>query len=957
MNTAAKVLISLLLITCVSCAGTPCTATLVNFDNVVASPQTLTGDLATGTTFTGSCYTNRLSQFYVFTATQDGTITVDTCTGTTWDTALGAYKEDLCGNVGSTSVCISSGGDNCGSQSKMQFFVDAGYTYYVQLVRASGSTGAVTYNLKFAYTAPEGHKPCTAINVPFGNFASSLYTLSSTVAAGRPYAAKPLSTTLTYRSQFFYFDAAETGTVAVDTCTTTTWNSALVIYEESNCRNVILDYAYWNDNYCSSQSYVAFAVVQGNRYVVQVVLASGYGDAYSLKFQFYAPQGATPCSAIDVPFSNFASTPVGVTGNHLAGARGPSGCYSSVNYYSQYYKFTAAGSGTVFVDTCVGTTWNSELAFFRTSSCNEIGLPALCYNTFTSGCGSTNQASGYVEVESGETYYIQLLEGSGGYGASYTLTFSFYPAIANTPCDAVNVPFSNFISAPASLTGNLVNGLTYYTGCYNRGYRGQFYKFTATTNGTVSVDTCTGTNWNTELSTVLFTNCDGVGKEASCYNTDTSGCGTQQSKIFMEVTNDVTYYIQLIEGSGGLGSSYTITFTFYPAVAAEPCTAIDVPFSSFISTPVQKTGNLLGGLGYYTSCYTNRYRGQFYKFAATANGTVSVDTCTGTTWNTELSVVIATNCKSVGTTPSCEETDTSGCGTQQAKIYFQVISGETYYVQLIEGSGGIGSSYTLTFTYYPAVAATPCTAIDVPFSSFVSAPVQKTGNLVGGQQYYTSCYTTSYRGQFYKFTATGSGTVSVDTCTGTTWNTELSAIIATNCDNIGRTPSCLETDTSGCGTQQSKLYFQVISGETYYIQLIEGSGGIGSSYTLTFTYYAAVAATPCTAIDVPFSSFQSTPTTLTGNLVYGQEYYTSCYTTSYRGQFYKVTPTVNGTVTVDTCSGTTWNTELSVITSATCNAVGKTPSCEATDTSGCGTQQSKISFNVAGRNYLLYSTY
>ena len=66
--------------------------------------------------FTGSCYTNRLSQFYVFTATQDGTITVDTCTGTAWDSALGAYKEDLCGNVGSTSVCISSGDNNCGSQ-------------------------------------------------------------------------------------------------------------------------------------------------------------------------------------------------------------------------------------------------------------------------------------------------------------------------------------------------------------------------------------------------------------------------------------------------------------------------------------------------------------------------------------------------------------------------------------------------------------------------------------------------------------------------------------------------------------------------------------------------------------------------------------------------------------------------------------------------------------------------
>ena len=352
-------------------------------------------------------------------------------------------------------------------------------------------------------------------------------------------------------------------------------------------------------------------MIQGNRYVVQVVLASGYGDAYSLKFQFYAAQGATPCTAIDVPFSNFENTPVGVTGNHLAGARGPSGCYSSFNYYSQYYKFTAGGSGTVFVDTRVGTTWNTELSFFRTSSCNEIGLPALCYETFISGCGSTIQASGYVEVESGETYYIQLLEGvSGTYG--YTLTFTFYPAIANTPCEAFNVPFSNFNSAPVSLTGNLLNGLSFYTGCYSIGKRGQFYKFTATTDGTVSVDTCTGTNWNTELSTVLYTNCDGVGKEVSCYDTDSGGCGTQQSKIFMEVTNGVTYYIQLIEGSGGIGSSYTMTFTFYPAVAAEPW-SIDVPFNSFISAPVQIPGNLLGGLGYYTSCYTVRYRGQFCK--------------------------------------------------------------------------------------------------------------------------------------------------------------------------------------------------------------------------------------------------------------------------------------------------------------------------------------------------------
>jgi len=85
--------------------------------------------------------------WYRFTATSNGTASVNTCNGTNYDSALQAFS-GACGSL----VPVVCNDDSCGLQSRIQFAVTAGQTYFVRVGGYAGRTGQG--NLTFSDGTP-----------------------------------------------------------------------------------------------------------------------------------------------------------------------------------------------------------------------------------------------------------------------------------------------------------------------------------------------------------------------------------------------------------------------------------------------------------------------------------------------------------------------------------------------------------------------------------------------------------------------------------------------------------------------------------------------------------------------------------------------------------------------------------------------------------------------------------
>src|SRR5262249_25506111 len=85
------------------------------------------------------------SVWYSWTAPEDGTVTFDTCTGST-DTLLAAYTGSTLGSLARQA----ESDDGCGFYSKITFAVTAATTYRIQVDGAINQTGSFT--LRWALT-------------------------------------------------------------------------------------------------------------------------------------------------------------------------------------------------------------------------------------------------------------------------------------------------------------------------------------------------------------------------------------------------------------------------------------------------------------------------------------------------------------------------------------------------------------------------------------------------------------------------------------------------------------------------------------------------------------------------------------------------------------------------------------------------------------------------------------
>ena len=165
---------------------------------------------------------------------------------------------------------------------------------------------------------------------------------------------------------------------------------------------------------------------------------------------------------------------------------------------------------------------------------------------------------------------------------------------------------------------------------------------------------------------------------------------------------------------------------------------------------------------------------------------------------------------------------------------FLANSGTTYYIAVAGKTSGAFGSFTLAFT-----DAFPPND-DLADAQVQNGPGIATGTTVGatGEPNENvpvctpSCSPAPLNSVWYRYTASMTGSVTIDTCTGTTYDSILAAYTGTG---YPLTQVVANDDTTGCGPSglQSRITFAATQGSEFYIQVDSHLGNTGA-FTLTF---------------------------------------------------------------------------------------------------------------------------
>ncbi len=343
----------------------------------------------------------------------------------------------------------------------------------------------------------------------------------------------------------------------------------------------------------------------------------------------------------------------------------------------------------------------------------------------------------------------------------------------------------NGTTATATVDGSTTCGSSNST-------RDVWYRYTASANGTLLVETCAGASYDTVLS--IHSGCPGSGSSLAC-NDDACGSNGRLSRTSTSVVAGSTYWIRV---SGWNGNSGTFTLT----VLAPAC-ASDCGNGTVESGEECDDGNASNTDACLTSCEN----------ATCGDGFVrsGVEECDdGNTTNGD------------GCSSTCEIEPQPECGNGALEPGEQCDDGNT--------TSGDGCSSTCQ----NEVGGDECeTCFPTGEGTITGSTADATA---GGND--TSCAgTNDVVDEWYCYTASCTGAASVTTCNpGTNFDTSLAAFsacdgaeIICNDDTPGQLPECL---LSGSNYYKSTINWNVTQGQTYYVR-VAGFGGGSGSYELT----------------------------------------------------------------------------------------------------------------------------
>ncbi len=542
-----------------------------------------------------SDHTGDIEQWFTYTATMNGKITISNCGATTEDTNVQVYT--ACG----VSIPLVSNDNYCNSQSQVVFQCTTGSTYYIRWrISISSTNKAYNWTLTeeaaeqgdfcddpksaiigsnladhssgadqwYTYTAVntgklklttcdqttedtfvEVYNSCDGYPISYNNNSCNYQSsLILETTAGNTYLIKWKSNNIsgsynwiltddlteqgdfcddpfiattgtnqcdhsTGVNQWFAYTASVTGEIIVSSCSQTSEDTYVEVYED--CSTLLSA----NNDYCSTQSQLAFSCTQGETYYVK------WSNTYTSGSYNWT---LTENEDTEGYYCESAYTAIEGTNN----------CDHSTGY-DQWFAYTPESNGRVTISSCGLTTENTSLEIYK--GCDES-----VYLQINNSCST--QESATFQVYANETYYIRWKKTYTS--GTYNWSLSREDLNPGEECSQ-------------ALSCNLGDNSTTHTSDYD-----QWYEFTSSEDGILVIKSCDLTEFDTKLE--IYNDCNTLIESAD------DECGFQ-TQLSYAIADGETIYIRWL-GEKAVNKTYNwnLSYDYSTSLLSNNNTAISV---------------------------------------------------------------------------------------------------------------------------------------------------------------------------------------------------------------------------------------------------------------------------------------------------------------------------------------------------------------------------------------------
>lgn len=364
---------------------------------------------ATGTGVSGVCQSVENDVWFAWTAPVTGAVEVSTCGLVASDTVIAAWADCP------ATTLVACNDDNCSSQSRMQFAVTGGMTYFLEFGEYNSG---VTYFGSFSVAqlgSPPANDDCTGatpIN-GLGTFVVDTTGALGTVPSGNCASAN--------NDVWFAWTSTANGQVQIDCCSVAI-DTVIAVWADCPATTLVT----CNDDFCGLQSQVQFGATSGVTYFVEIGAfhaATNFIGAFDIHLGPPPPPN-DDCSAptaITGPGPHnfddtFASTGTQGQAQPLCNSLGSTAIENDV-----WFCWTAPSTSAFEISSVGGTFVDTKIAVYGGCGC-PVGAALSCNDD---SCG-TPQSTLAFNATAGQSYTIQLGTPQGFTGG--TGSFTILPA-------------------------------------------------------------------------------------------------------------------------------------------------------------------------------------------------------------------------------------------------------------------------------------------------------------------------------------------------------------------------------------------------------------------------------------------------------------------------------------------------------------------------------------------------
>ena len=353
--------------------------------------------------------------WFRWTADATGQATISTCGGAQNDTKLSVHAAPSSGACVTPGSALACNDDACGLQSSVSFAVTQNTDYVIQLGSYPGSASFGFGTFDIAIGGGGGGAAGDSCASPISIVGQGNFAWDSTFATTGPEAQTELACNThngygpgVANDIWYEWTADATGYATVSTVNNTTVDTKIAAHPGTGCPTVGAAIICNDDNLGVFQSMIQFAVVSGNKYMLQMGTwqntVGGLGS-FDISINTSPVLGDNCDNPISVvgPASFIADTSTATTGGF--GQEEDLCDHFGNNEFAGdlWYEWTAHASGLAHVLTCNTGGSDSKLGVYPGGSCP---LPQTSLACLDDTCGFLTEVT--FDAVAGESYLIQV---------------------------------------------------------------------------------------------------------------------------------------------------------------------------------------------------------------------------------------------------------------------------------------------------------------------------------------------------------------------------------------------------------------------------------------------------------------------------------------------------------------------------------------------------------------------